>query len=308
MTISVLLSTYNGGNYLKEQLDSLFSQTNCDLKIIARDDGSSDNTVELLQSYSIEIMPSCENVGVKENFSLLLEYGLKHTDSEYFMFCDQDDVWENDKVEKTYKRILELEDKSTDTPLLVHTDLKIVDERLNTISPSFFHHEFIMPRYNSLNRLLMQNTITGCTVMINRKLAKLCLPIPDGAIMHDWWIGLVASKFGKIDYIDESLIQYRQHEKNSIGAKGFSYISILMKFYKLFYKNELYLKDMLANLLQAKAFLDMYGKTLDEEAIKMLEEFTVLESKSFLEKRKILLKYKLLKQSFIRNIGLLAKI
>jgi len=306
--VSILLSTYNGKEYLKEQLDSLFSQTYKNIKIIVRDDGSTDKTLEILKSYGVHLLESHENIGPKKSFSLLLEYAIEHSDRNYFMFCDQDDIWEKDKIEKTLQKMQELEFQYKDIPLLVHTDLQVVDDFLHVLSRSFWKHEYINPNINSFNKLLLQNTITGCTMMINRKLARLSLPIPDDAIVHDWWIGLVASKFGKIGFINDSTILYRQHASNSIGAKGFSYLSILIKFYKVFFKNELYLKHLKINISQAKAFLDIYRDILDEGTIEMLEEFSTLESKSFLEKRKILLKHKLLKQGLIRNLGLLLKI
>lgn len=306
--ISILLSTYNGEKYLKNQLESLLIQACKNINVIVRDDGSVSDTLRILSSYNVDLLESQSNVGPKKSFSLLLEYTLQNSDSDYFMFSDQDDVWKEDKVEKTFKKMQEMEKKYLNLPILVHTDLEVVSESLNIIDESFWHFENLDPSINQFSRLLLQNTVTGCTVMINRKLAELALPMPEDAIMHDWWLALVTSKFGKIAYLDEQTIKYRQHDKNSIGAKGFSYIFILMKFYKLFYKKELYLKHMHANLLQAKAFLEMYRKNLNGDTIQMLEEFTALESKSFWQKRKILLKHKLLKQGFIRNVGLLTKI
>ena len=161
----------------------------------------------------------------------------------------------------------------------------------------------INPRISKFHNLLIQNAITGCTVMINRKLAQMCLPIPDKAIMHDWWIGLVATQFGKIGYLDEVTIKYRQHASNTIGAKGFSYWGIIKKGFDISYKIKI---D--TNITQAKAFLKKFRNELDYKTIKMLEYFTALEQKSWLQKRAILLKYKLLKQGFIRNAGLFLKI
>ncbi len=298
--VLILLSTYNGSNYLNEQIDSLYGQTYNNIKIIARDDGSNDITLEVLKSYNIELMPQGEHLGPKSSFSALSEYALKK-DYQYFMFCDQDDVWEKDKVEKSLEKIKKLEKEFPNKPLLVHTDLEIVNEKLVNIHESMWHYEHLNPKLNSFNQLLMQNTITGCSIMVNKKLLDLAMPIPkQGVIMHDWWIGLVASKFGKITFIDKATIKYRQHKKNTIGAHGisFQYItkninndSILFKYSQ-----------------QAQAFLERYRDELDTTTIEMLEEFTNIESKSFWQKRKILLKYKLLKQGFTRNLGLLLKI
>ena len=259
--------------------------------------------MEILHSYNITIIDSKKNLGAKGSFGALLEYAAQNTESEYFMFCDQDDVWESDKIEKTLAKMHEIEISCHEMPILVHTDLNVVDENLKVLDNSMWNYEHINPKLNTLNRLLIQNTITGCTVMINKKLAQISLQIPDEAVMHDWWIGLVASKFGKIDFIDEPTIQYRQHGGNSIGAKG-----ILKKGFSIFLNRSLYIKHLYINIKQAKVFLNIYRNRLDNVTIEMLENFISIENKSFWQKRKILLKHKLLKQGLIRNIGLLAKI
>lgn len=309
--IVILLSTYNGEKYLKEQLDSIQNQSYQGIEIIARDDVSSDSTVEILKSYGVKLIETKQNLGAKRSFAELLKYAVANREAEYFMFCDQDDVWYSDKVEKTLSKIHKMENKFGRVPLLVHTNLEIVDENLHTLSSSMWEYEYILPQYNSLNRLLIQNTVTGCTVIINRALAKKCLHIPDNAIMHDWWIGLVASYFGKIGYIEESTIKYRQHSKNTIGAKGFQ-VNVLMHMLSLIksllFKDTKYINHMQINITQAKSFLDMFKHELDVEAKTMLQEFTTLEKKTVWQKRAVLWKYKLLKQGLIRNAGLLLKI
>jgi hypothetical protein len=137
---------------------------------------------------------------VKKSFETLLKYACENSDAKYFMFCDQDDVWNQDKVELTLQKMYEMEKLYKNTPILVHTDLEVVDENLHTINPSFMKLQNLDEKKNRLNNLLIQNTITGCTVMINRDLAKLCLPMSSNAIVHDWWVGLVAGYFGKIVY------------------------------------------------------------------------------------------------------------
>ena len=301
--ISILISTFNGKKYIKEQLDSIFNQTYKNIEIIVRDDGSSDNTIEILKSYNIKPIDTKINLGAMGSFEELLKYALQNSNSDYFMFCDQDDVWDTKKVEKTLAKMEEMEKEFGNIPLLVHTDLEVVDVKLNTINSSFMEFQKIDHSRKSFNNLLMQNIITGCTVMINRKLAQKCLPISGGAIMHDWWIGLVASKFGEIGYLDEVTIKYRQHASNTIGAKGFSYWGIIKKGFDISYKIKI---D--TNITQAKAFLKKFRNELDYKTIKMLEDFTALEQKSWSQKRTILLKYKLLKQGFIRNAGLFLKI
>jgi len=157
--VSILLSTYNGAKHLKEQLDSLYSQTYSDIEIIARDDGSSDNTIEILKSYDVKFLMTKENLGAKGSFAELLSYAVAYSDCEYFMFCDQDDVWESDKVEKTFAKMQELEQEFGNIPLLVHTDLGVVDERLHSINSSFMDFQKIDPTKNEFHNLLIQKPL-----------------------------------------------------------------------------------------------------------------------------------------------------
>lgn len=301
--ILLLLSTYNGEKYLKAQLDSLFSQSYKNFKLIARDDGSTDGTKEILSSYDIELLDSSKNLGVKKSFETLLKYACENSDAKYFMFCDQDDVWNKDKIEKTLKKIQELEHLyGNKIPLLVHTDLEVVNERLETLSFSMWKSEYINPKANTLNKLLMQNTITGCTMMINRTLAMKSLSISSKAIMHDWWIGLVATTFGKIGFIEESTIKYRQHAKNDTGAKNYDYKFIINKLKKF---SEINIDK---NIFQAKEFLEEYADQLDEKSKIMLEDFSTIKEKPYLQRVSIILKYRLFKYGLIRNIGLVLKI
>ena len=306
--IIILLSTYNGSKYLKQQLDSLLSQTNTSFQIIARDDCSADNTLDILKSYNIKVITSAENLGACGSFSALLDYAVHNTNSNYFMFCDQDDVWESDKIEKTLQTMLSTQSINPQIPVLVHTDLQVVGEHLETIQRSFMQFQNIDSSYNGLNNLLIQNTVTCCTVMINRQLAELSTPIPNDVTMHDWWLGIVASQFGLITFLPESTIKYRQHSSNTIGAKGYSFVTIVYKFYKIFRKKGLYLQSMGDNIKQAEEFLNMYKCRLNTDTIQMLEDFIYIEDQSFWHRRVILIRHRLLKQGILRNMGLILKI
>ena len=298
--IYILISTFNGTFYLKQQLDSLSSQTYQEFKIIVRDDLSTDSTLEILKSYNLQILPSNQNLGAKKSFSMLMEYALLQDDSDYIMFCDQDDIWHHDKIEKTYIKMQQMEKKYGNIPLLVHTDLEVVDDHMKEISSSFFKYQGLNPERKNLHNLLVQNNITGCTVMINKKLAQLALPVPDETIMHDWWIGLVASYFGKIGFLDEATISYRQHHKNSLGARKFDVRYVTESMHE---KNVLYKHSK-----QAKVFLDRYKKELDDSTVDMLMKFANFTHLTFWQKRGLLFKYKLLKHGLIRNIGLFLKV
>lgn len=296
--ICILLSTYNGSKYLKEQLDSIFFQSYKNFEVIVRDDGSNDTTAEILKSYDIKILDNYQNLGAKGSFFVLLEYTLQNSDAEYFIFCDQDDVWHADKVEKTYQKMQELENiYGKDMPLLVHNDLTVVDEKLDIIAPSFWKYQHIDPSKDSLNRLLLHNTVTGCTMMINRALAEKVKTVPQEAIMHDWWMAMIASAFGKIDYIDEPLMLYRQHSSNDTGAKHYGLSYFVKKFFA---------KPILEKYInQSQVFLRRYDGDLDEYHKKMLEEFSAFDTLSKWQKIRILFKYKILKNGLMRNLGLI---
>ena len=309
--IAILLSTYNGAKFLRQQLDSLFVQSYTSFKIFVRDEGSQDTTLDILKSYDVKLLPSNTNLGPKKSFITLLNYTIKKSEFDYFMFCDQDDVWCADKVEKTLNKMLNMEATYGNIPTLVHTDLEVVDESLKTIASSMWRYEHILPNKNAFGRLLIQNTITGNTVMINRALAEKCLTIPNGAIMHDWWLGLVASQFGKIGFIVKPTIKYRQHLNNSIGAKKskFNFYLLLKSLVVyLFGPNRLYLEELQSNIDQARCFLRFYSSTLDDDCTKLLQDFISLPKKNFVMRKIIIIKHKLFKNSFINNIYLLLKI
>ena len=216
------------------------------------------------------------------------------------MLCDQDDIWLEDKVQKSMDMMQNLTLQYTNTPLLVHTDLQVVDAKLQPLHSSFWNYMKIDPAKNALHQLLIQNSVTGCTTMINRTLLEIALPIPPDATMHDWWLALVASQFGKVVPLYDATMLYRQHTDNTIGAEGFTLRYILQRFFK---------KDILhKNIIQASLFLERYKDKLDADTIQMLQDFRDINSKSFLQKRAIIIKYKLFKHGFIRNIGLLVNI
>ena len=300
--ITILLSTYNGAMYLTDQLDSLMSQSYRDFYIIARDDGSTDKSYEILQAFMqhsslhVKVLEDRTNVGAKKSFELLMHEALK-MEAQYMMFCDQDDIWLPDKIEKTYLKMKEFEKSHPSLPLLVHGDVRVVDEKLNVIASSFWSYQHIDPTRDRLNHLLLHNVVTGCTVMVNRALAEKVQTIPQEAIMHDWWIAMVASVFGKIAYIDEPLMLYRQHGTNDTGAKNYGWGYFIKKFRER--------PSLDRYLAQAAMFLCMYEDKLDDNSKEMLLALKNFDSYSKFKKIKVIIKYKLWKNGFIRNIGLL---
>lgn len=231
--IQILMAVYNNQPYLKEQLDSILSQIGPDFSLIIRDDCSTDDSLALLQEYQkkypekIKLFLAPKNEGAKKNFSSLAELA----DADYIMFSDGDDVWLPGKIQNTFDEMKSFESKfGSHHPLLIHTDLKVVDSYLNSQSESFWHYSCLDPIEGiSLNRLLVSNVVTGCTIMINRKLLEKALPFPFESVMHDWWLGLVAATFGKIGHLSQPTILYRQHNKNVLGAENLRDYRVIFK-------------------------------------------------------------------------------
>lgn len=223
VNIDILLASYNGEKFLKKQIDSILAQSNQDWQLLIRDDGSDDNTISIIEDYTARypakiklITDNQGHLGATLNFGKLLEYA----DNEYIMFSDQDDVWLANKIELTLNAMKAAEEIYPDKPVLVHTDLRVVDADLKTIADSFWALSKIsLNTGNNLNKIIYRNVITGCTAMINRKAKEISTPVPPEARVHDWWIALNVAKYGKIVHISIPSVLYRQHPDNVIGAK-----------------------------------------------------------------------------------------
>jgi hypothetical protein len=159
------------------------------------------------------------SLGPCQNFNRLLETAL--TDSRqfrYFAFCDQDDIWHPQKLEITHQRLRALESDGHCAPTLVRSDAQVVNEALDLIAASFWKNQGIDADDIRLSQLILRNTTIGCTAIINRPLAELATPFPAQAIMHDWWITIIAAAVGNIANIYQPLLKYRQHASNALGA------------------------------------------------------------------------------------------
>ena len=238
--VAVLLSTYNGEKFLAEQLDSLLAQSHKNFILVVRDDDSCDRTVSILENYAGDhperihfLSRDGINMGASAGFAFLVDYALKNKESlglksTYMMFCDQDDTWYPQKIEKLLVAMLVTEaDYDSTLPIIVHSDLEVVSEQNTVIAKSLINYQGLEIERNNFSNLLISNLVTGCTALINESLAKKALPIPESAIMHDWWLALVATAFGKLVYLDIPLVHYRQHGNNTIGAKEVAKVSIV---------------------------------------------------------------------------------
>lgn len=221
LKVAVLMSTYNGADFILDQLKSLKDQSYNEFDLYVRDDGSSDNTINILNDFeglSIKIVKdNLGNLGPAGSFMALLS----KVNSDIYFFCDQDDYWLPDKINKS----LNLISKNNDVPCIVHSDLILVDSKLNFLNNTFHQVDRVDPKLLVMtNKLYVQNCVVGCTLVFNEKMKKIALDKYqigiDVVAMHDWWIAILAKNFGLILFLDEPLILYRQHHKNVSGASN----------------------------------------------------------------------------------------
>lgn len=303
-TVEILLAVYNGELFLPRQLASIAAQTYQDWVILARDDGSTDKSLAILNEFAVRypgkiiIIPAEKNLGVIGNFDALIN----SSTAPYLSFCDQDDIWDPDKLENSLNVMHEMEKGlPAEYPLLVHSDLRLVDDHNRLIHPSYWNYTRIYPKSTTgLNRLLTQNVVTGCSMLCNRALALLASPLPPECLMHDWWIALVAAGMGKIAVIDKQTISYRQHTTNALGAIKFGtaeHIRLAMQ-----RMEELSQKK----LNQARVFQNRYTHLLSVNDQAVINAYLGLNSMGFLRSRWNILKYGLRKQGILRQMAVLA--
>lgn len=233
--IAILLSTYNGEKYLKEQIDSIINQDYKNWELYIRDDGSTDSTLSIIQYYSsihsnIYLLEDTDNLGAAMSFMTLLS----NVDSEYYMFCDQDDVWMEDKVTKSICKMIELE-STEKKPILVFSDAKVTDAKLNIINPSFWDYNKAYPQILLSNSKFINvfNCSPGCTMIFNNELKKHLNDFDSNILMHDWYLMIKATMHGVVGYINDSLMFYRQHSNNFIGADEITTSTLLEKILSL---------------------------------------------------------------------------
>ncbi len=225
--VQVVMATFNGESYIEEQLESLRRQSFRDWVLWVRDDGSTDSTVEIVRRFTefdsrIRLMrDALGNRGPAGNFGALLEHSYVQG-AEYIFLADQDDVWADDKMERQLGLMHECEAvESGDAPRVMYSDLEVVDRNMGRINRSFMRHEVLHHEENPLPVLLTQNFVTGCTMLVNRKLLEFALPIPSRVLMHDWWLALCGAATGRLHFLPQQTVRYRQHGRNQVGSQGY---------------------------------------------------------------------------------------
>ena len=295
MKVNILMSTYNGQQFLAEQIRSIQDQSYTDWTLFIRDDGSSDNTKEILKDFErqdsrIHLIDSdkSDNLGVIKSFHKLVN----HDRADYYFFSDQDDVWLPNKLELSLK---EAQNYLADLPLMVYMDLKVVNQDLKIMTESMVksqsHHA-----NTELVQELTENTVTGGVAMINHALAEMWQETDD-ILMHDWYLALLASAFGNLVFIDQPGELYRQHSDNVLGARTLS-----KRFKKWIRPHILFAVywDLIKNSQkQARHLLQM---PLSQSNRELIEAFVTIMDKPMLERFRILRKYGLRKNKAFHTL------
>ena len=221
--IAILMSAYNGATYIREQIDSLLHQTYQDFEVRIRVDGSTDGTTEIVKEYAGKYPEKIkhvdiggDNLGCGQSFMWLLE----HTEADYYMYCDQDDVWLPTKVEETLAKMKEHDPTGhKDVPCVVFTDAEVVDSEMNTMFDSLWksNHRHPEDAKDVYRYAVYRQAALGCTMMFNNETRRLAIRVkmfPDRWGQHDRLLIYLCAKLGEVDYLSKSLIKYRQHNAN----------------------------------------------------------------------------------------------
>lgn len=268
--VTVLLALYRGERYLPQLTASLQGQTMGDFRVLWQDDGGDPHHFD-----DERFVPAAHqgmHLGAAGNFfDLLLQ-----SPGDDTALCDQDDVWHADHLARSLQALREAESRfGADTPLLVHSDARLIDGAGKVLHPSFFRHQGWDAKATTLNRLLVQNNATGCTMVMNEALRRiLCAHLPGEGVLHDWWIALTAAAYGQVICLPEALTDYRQHEKNAIGAsrKGLLHRAMASLRAPQRVRERIELPRRMAC-----AMLDIHGEELPQDARCTLEGYIALQ-------------------------------
>lgn len=301
------MATYNGERYLEEQIRSILKQTYENWILFIRDDGSKDQTRSVIRKYASQVPEKIfwiqdvfsRGGGAAGNFASILSWVTAQHDFSYFMFADQDDVWLETKIEKSL-RLLQQNETDRDLPLLVHTDMKVVDQDLTVRGTSFFQYRAMNPDIVDLPHLLIQNNVTGCTMLWNKALNRLLDLQSEAVVMHDWWIALTACMVGRILCLKEPTVLYRQHGSNVVGASRVNSLGFIIKRMK----NLAHVRKTLRMPTeQAAALLQCYGDLLTDAQKQVLRVFSQLYSHNKLVRMITVCRGSYLKQGWIQIVG-----
>ena len=315
VTIDIICSALNAARFLPELLDSIERQTYTDWRLWLRDDGSTDGSVEIMrQREAVDSRVRVLHVGGPKSgpaaaFGWLLER--VPPDSRYVMLADADDVWLPHKIERTLAAMQAAERESPPkTPILVHTDLIVVDERLGVIHPSFWEYTRCPPEPATLRRQIVRTLMTGPTLMLNAALRESIGSTPTAARIQDTWFGLVAVALGKVVALRESTVLYRQHGSNTVGAREaritpFNFAATVRRGME---RRDKFREGVAHSAALSRALLDGYGSRLSNADRAYLSGFAELPNRPFLSRKLGLMRYRALPEfGLLRAIGVVLR-
>ncbi len=271
------MSTYNGAEFIEEQLDSVASQDYSKINIYIRDDGSCDSTVKtckkLFNKYKIKTLIEGENYGVFRSFMSLLRDC--DSDAGYYAFCDQDDVWFKDKISRAVNILESCSDQSA--PALYFSSVIITDKDLKQIGRGQD------PRFISLQSALVENVAQGSTILMNQAARNFLVKIiPEDLGLHDWWCYLVVCALGKVIYDPVPCMYYRKHNSN-ISYGKFGWLNKYAGRIRKFINNE-----EIICFSQSQKLLEIFGGNLDQDKKKIIQRFSQIPNNSFCKRLPLL--------------------
>lgn len=300
--ITILMATYNGEQFIEQQLDSLLAQSVGNWNLLIRDDGSNDNTVSIIQGYIAKynnislIINDTTDKGACTNFSALFSQAVADEKIKYVMFCDQDDIWKPQKLENSLQEIQLIENQYPNKPALVYTNFELMDN-----CGKFVEGTFKLKHSIQLKNLLSFNFVYGCTILMNRAMMDRIQHIPKCAINHDYWVALVASIY-QSKFINQPLLQYRQHNNNVSGnVAGNNNLVERLKRNLLLPDKEI---DKLAKRLNMfTEFYKEHGQHLQKSENKIMREYLSAFRKNRFHVCFVMLKGGIFRKGFLQTIG-----
>lgn len=303
--VDILLATYNGEKYLREQLGSLSAQTYRNFRILVRDDGSRDSTMHILREFQLHhagMMEIIEDDAGGGNPAANFIELMKHATADYVMFCDQDDRWYPAKIQTMLQRIQAEEKRMADgaAPILIFSDYQVTDSGLRPMPVNESHLQ-VARAYRNFSHLLVQNYVTGCTMMINKTACQMAGDYDSRILMHDWWIALYVSAMGEIIHMPVKLMDYRQHENNDVGARDV--MSAKYRVEKIFDRKVRTSKD--TYYAQAALLKERFYSLMPEESRRTLDRFLALPGYPKLKRIREAIDGGFVKSDAIRTAGFL---
>lgn len=314
ITVDIIATMFNGEPYVGELVASIQAQTHAAWRLWVRDDGSTDSTRDIVRrvaeadSRVVILESGGVRLGPAAGFDWLL--ARVPAESRYVMCADQDDVWLPAKIAITLSAMCAAEEAARG-PVLVHTDLVVVDEALRVIDQSFWRFSGVDPEPVSLRRLMVQNVATGATVMLNRPLRELVGRLPPGAVYHDWWYACVAVAFGRIVAVREPTMLYRQHEANVVGAARAArprWYDLPFRVGQALMQTAHLHSEIERTTRQASAFLHRFEPMLAENDRRFLRAYTRLQEHGLFRRKLEIARLRLRREhGFWRNLGILLR-